>query len=42
MMVDFMKFLAQFILANFLLHYAHMKLVARGKTPEANALAFVS
>ena len=41
-MVDFIQFLAQFILANFLLHYLHMKLVARNRMAEANALAFVS
>lgn len=42
MLIDFLQFLAQFILANFLMHYLHMKLLERGKNQEAAALAYVS
>ncbi len=42
MMFDFLQFCFQFVLANMLFHYLHMKLIERNRTAEANALAFVS
>lgn len=41
MLIDFMQFIANLILANFLLHYLQVKLADRN-SPAAPALAFVS
>jgi hypothetical protein len=42
MAIDFIQFCLQFMLANFLFHYLHMKLIQRNKRAEAAALAYVS
>lgn len=41
MMVDFVQFLLQFIIAGFLLRLAQVKLSAAGKSDAAKAVAFV-